>query len=451
MSLPMRSVGRFAAAFLLSAATTSWAAPPGGADNRTAGKHAPLKLFGPAAGDQREVAGRLLDAVQRERRLIAAQVRAEVENELRTAQSQAERNPDQVLQSLKLMMDRVIRVPELSAGARAELRAELATALRTVSRRAATNDVAETQAAAQRAAAEDRLHATAALTRDQQKLEQLMDRFESLMDEGRYTVADALGEREIAEVAANAPVATSTRLVAHQRGAHVLNVALANARHKGVVGTLATVETSHVPFADDQPMVYPRAEVWEELSRRRAKYARTDLSSVRPSEARIRRELDAPTSMEFIETPLNEAVGYLKDLHGIEIQLDARALEQAGIFSDTPVTTELKGVSLRSGLRFLLRPLDLTYVIKDEVLLVTTLDAASQEIVTRVYPVEDLVIPIRPISMGAGGVGNMGISTPFGSGQSPGGSSLGFPGPDGQGFNGLGNGPGFNGQGNGQF
>ena len=53
--------------------------------------------------------------------------------------------------------------------------------------------------------------------------------------------------------------------------------------------------------------------------------------------------------MEFVETTLADAVSYLKDCHGIEIQLDARALEDAGAGSDTPIMRELKGVSLCSG------------------------------------------------------------------------------------------------------
>ena len=52
------------------------------------------------------------------------------------------------------------------------------------------------------------------------------------------------------------------------------------ARPKAVVDTLATVETSMMPFPDDQPVVYPDAAVWEELTARRKKYTYTDLKKV---------------------------------------------------------------------------------------------------------------------------------------------------------------------------
>ncbi len=49
---------------------------------------------------------------------------------------------------------------------------------------------------------------------------------------------------------------------------------------------------------------------------------------------KIIRALDEPTQLEFIETPLAEVIDYLKDLHGIEIQLDQKALDAAGVAID---------------------------------------------------------------------------------------------------------------------
>src|SRR5262249_32062689 len=109
------------------------------------------------------------------------------------------------------------------------------------------------------------------------------------------------------------------------------------------------------------------------------------------SEKRILAELDKPTKMEFSATPLEKAVDYLKSLHKIDILLDNKALEDAGYGSDTPVTLKLENVKLVSALRWLLRDMDLTYLIKDEVLLVTTKDKADTELLTRTYPVSDLI------------------------------------------------------------
>ena len=108
------------------------------------------------------------------------------------------------------------------------------------------------------------------------------------------------------------------------------------------------------------------------------------------AEETILAALAKPTTLDFQSTPLEKAVAYLKDLHKIEIQLDTKALEDAGQGTDTPVTRKLSGLSLRSGLRLMLGSFDLTYIIKDEVLLITTKEVAEAELVTRTYPVGDL-------------------------------------------------------------
>ena len=51
-----------------------------------------------------------------------------------------------------------------------------------------------------------------------------------------------------------------------------------------------------------------------------------------------------------------------------------------GIGTDTPVTKNLKGITLRSALRLMLRELSLTYIIKDEVLLITTPEEAESQL-----------------------------------------------------------------------
>jgi len=110
-----------------------------------------------------------------------------------------------------------------------------------------------------------------------------------------------------------------------------------------------------------------------------------------PAEEKIRKALASPTEFEFIETPLQDVVELLKDKHKIEIQIDRRALDDVGIGTDTRVTKNLHGISLRSALRLMLREFDLTYVIQDEVLLVTTPEEACGRPSTVLYPIGDLM------------------------------------------------------------
>jgi hypothetical protein len=91
-----------------------------------------------------------------------------------------------------------------------------------------------------------------------------------------------------------------------------------------------------------------------------------------PRDASIRAALDQKTDIKFVETPFSSVFDDLKQRHGIEIQLDIRALDDASIPRDTPVTKSIKGVTLRSALNLLLDDLDLTYAVQNGVLMITT-------------------------------------------------------------------------------
>jgi len=115
------------------------------------------------------------------------------------------------------------------------------------------------------------------------------------------------------------------------------------------------------------------------------------------------------------------------------------------------VTRNLSGVSLRSALRLMLKDLDLTYVIRDEVLLITTPEEANAKLVTKVYPVADLVLPINsgagsnPFMLGGGMGGQGGFGGGLGGGMGGGGFGGGFGG------GGMGGGMGGGGFGGGGF
>ena len=110
-----------------------------------------------------------------------------------------------------------------------------------------------------------------------------------------------------------------------------------------------------------------------------------------PPPEKILRQLDAPTTLEFIETPVADVVAYLRDLHGIDVRMDLKAFEKAKISPDEPITRNLRGISLRSALRLTLPDLGLTYVLQRDHLLITTPKAARGRLVAHSYPIGDLV------------------------------------------------------------
>jgi hypothetical protein len=113
----------------------------------------------------------------------------------------------------------------------------------------------------------------------------------------------------------------------------------------------------------------------------------------RPSagQARILAALDQTTEFDFRERLLSDVINDFKEKHKIEIDLDRKALNEAGVGTDTPMTETLKNITLRSALRLLLMRLDLTYVVGDGYLLITSKSQAEEKLSTKIYPVRDLV------------------------------------------------------------
>jgi len=115
-------------------------------------------------------------------------------------------------------------------------------------------------------------------------------------------------------------------------------------------------------------------------------------ATTNPGEERILAALDeAAPPMEFLETPLRDVLQYIKDAARIEIVIDTNALKAVGYSGETPVTVDLKGISLRSALGLLLAKIDLDYLIRDQVLLVTTADEARRRPEVRLYDVSALL------------------------------------------------------------
>ena len=301
------------------------------------------------AGDDNST---LLDNQVQQNGRVSSLIQGEVNNQLRQAAGRMGAEPDRVGNDLRLMQQQVKQASELSPEVRSQLLGRLERALQEAGRRSVEKEHRDLDRLGAAAAAEERLRITQSLDRNQEKVKQLMDRFNSLMSEGRYLLAEEAAANEVQEMMPQDPVAVAAVLDARTTR-YVQQALVTNAtRRKAVVDCLAQVEYAHIPFVDDQPIVYPDAQVWEELSLRRKKwkdFASADIKDQKGAAARIRKALDQPTSIEFVEAPLQDVIDYLKDLHGIEIQIDTKALEDASIGPDTPVTRNLKGITLKSA------------------------------------------------------------------------------------------------------
>jgi hypothetical protein len=406
------------------------------------GKAPPAAIRGQAADEG------LLDQVERRGRVFEGAFRAEVHGAINQARGMMATDAENAGAKLKLVLEKVRQASDLTPEVRSQLGVQTRAALQTAGRMGrlqANREMRRQQAAAE---VEARQRINRDLISRGQKVEQLMARFDALMDEQRYLDAEAVAGIAEGMEPGRSDLA-SAELHARLVGYASDFARLRDTRHKRFVDALYGTESSNVPSAEEPPILYPAPEVWQTLTEKRKRFKVFDLAKVSPAEAKIGAALTEKTEIDFSDQPLSDVIDYLKSKHEIEIQLDSKALADTGIDSSTTVTRNLKGISLRSALRLLLGELDLTYVIRDEVLLITSKTEAENIVSTRVYPVADLVVPVRMPTVGGGmgsGMGNgmfgggMGGGT-MGSGMGGGMMGGGFGGGFGGGM--IGGGPGF--------
>jgi hypothetical protein len=148
--------------------------------------------------------------------------------------------------------------------------------------------------------------------------------------------------------------------------------------------------------ASADPFAAPRAG--REQAEARSPQATEERNAITPSrggrspaEERIAQELQKTTELDVVEMPLKDCVLFLQDRHQIPIVLNAKKLDEASVPQDTAITKSLRGITLRSALNLILDDLDLAFVIKNEVLQITTADAARSLLDVRVYDCRDLL------------------------------------------------------------
>lgn len=101
---------------------------------------------------------------------------------------------------------------------------------------------------------------------------------------------------------------------------------------------------------------------------------------VRVTRKDVEDALKQPITVEFKETPLPEAVKEIasKLNKPVGITIDVGALRQANISLAAPITIKLEEVALSGALRLMLRQHDLTYLVRDNAVFITTTKEANQ-------------------------------------------------------------------------
>jgi len=365
------------------------------------------------------------------RKAAAQQLEAQVQSELSAARNT--RDPTATKLSLKALQDQIRRAGELDAAGRARLESRVALGIQSANRAESTSkeQIARRDAVQSSQSASKRL--IAETERRNSTVQQLVERYNSLIAQQLFASANNEIAPQITAIDRNSTIDLVTNIESNMAANEQLIKNVVSQRNRAFLDSLYLNEQLLVPFVDEPPTTYPPADVWQALSFRRfERYGSIDLSGGKESERKIYRALNERSEITFNGTPLSGVIKFFRETYNIPIVIDDKALEEENITPDEPITLELPAVSFRSALKLILEPLQLTYVIEDEVMRITGKKTSAN--VVRVYPVGDLVVPIISGGGGGGGFGGGQGGGGFGGGQGGGG----FGGGQGGGFGGGG-------------
>jgi general secretion pathway protein D len=222
----------------------------------------------------------------------------------------------------------------------------------------------------------------------------LVNTFNGLVQERRYQEAEVIA-KQVQELKPNDPIAVSMFHTSRMGTRLMMDEEVRDAKELMFIDSLIDVDRSAIAMNGDLPMTLPEAQDWEALSRRRLRSNNEADSRMSPAEQAIQQKLLSEVNVKYTNRALGEVLNEISTVAGVPVVLDERALQAVRVSPETPVTLDLpSSIKLKSALNLILNKLELTYVIENDVLSITSLDAKRSKVYPKTYRVTDLVTPI---------------------------------------------------------
>lgn len=329
------------------------------------------------------------EAIQRKQRLFA-----EVSGEIAEAERLVNDKPYESMDRLKSLRTRVSQ-SEVDGAYRKQMLAMVDRVINNVESWMETNR-SSIELEQRNKQIEDRnLLDESTRTKEDAQIQTLVDQYNELMDDQRFAEAEVIA-RKVEEIKPNSEIS------AMMRGRSVIERRVAEQKEiqamkeEAVVNSFTDAERAAATYmTDSQPMQFPPVKEWYDLKKAREKYNDESLK-LQPSERQILELLEEPFSASFEERPLADALKTISEMTGLIILIDEPSIAEEGLRSDQPITLDLRGnrIKLKNVLKNILEPLNLTYVVKNEVVKIQSRRYMQQEMYSKTYSVRDLVIPI---------------------------------------------------------
>lgn len=331
--------------------------------------------------------------VNEEELAMRQKMMSEVTGEIAAAEANREAEPQVVAERLQTLRTRVSQA-NLDGNARKQM-------LTIVDRAIASHQIYMTQNSATIDQNMRNRQITEQLSLDQEERQKVDQQIASLVE----TYNDLMDKRSFAEAEV---VAKQVGLI--DPGSTIASLLISNSRNARRIGeyesikaikedkfidNMLTVDEAAIPFDDREPLLFPNAKEWSELTKRRANQLSEAQRGMSPADQKIWASLKQPVLVDFKNRPLSEVLRTLSDMTGVLIHMDENGLAAEGVTTDMPVTLSLASqISFKSALSLLLHAQNLDFQVRNEVLTITSMRNSAKANQTRTYNVRDLVVPI---------------------------------------------------------
>ncbi len=329
------------------------------------------------------------DALDKERRLLevaAQKLEGEIRSILREAQRLTVKKPSQAIEKLKVALTKLEDDSALDPKRRETLVRVIKDRIRVAQ---LPDPPAEKTGKPETTRHRDQEKRQAA---DQEEIKRSIDSIRDLRKEGKLDEANRRADdllRQYPDSPA-AQAAARTASIANQlANARGLN----NDRERRLASVSRDINRSATP--SDGDVEFPK----DFKERTKGRSAAPPLTA---KEKSILQALNTPITIKFKDSRFEEVIEYLKTVTNQPILLDQAALDEAKLTYDTPITVNVREVTMRTLLHKILGDFGLTYIIKGETIQVTSTVKARETMVTRSYNVRDLVDPGNTVIWGPG-------------------------------------------------
>ena len=295
---------------------------------------------------------------------------------------------DAALEMLQAYLNQ-LRDEQLSTNQLALLKRPIETRLESYKLMKSNRDFVANEANSVKSQKDNRSKLVLAEEKKQKNMAELMNRYNALMKETKYDEAVAVA-LQMRDLDPDSQTAAGAYTIAKRQGIIKENDRIKNGKEEYNRNVLNQAEEPTNPEAI-QGEGFDRKR-WTMVGNRTM--LPFNIPRHNSAEREVERRLNLPTSLNFQNMPLKQAIDDLRQMHNLNIYVDEQALAEKGIGQDRPVTIKLDGVALKSALNLMLKNLGLTYIIDEGTLQITTPDRARGKMGLATHYVADLVIPV---------------------------------------------------------